>query len=623
MFRTKEFFSEAFVCVLNREKHKSVLRNLGVNVMEKDKKTVIELMEETAKKWGSKNALNAKVDGKWESMTWQEYRDQVRMCARAFMALGLEAKGAISIIGKNCPQWFIADIAAIYAGALAAGIYTTNTPEQCQYISEHSEAAVVVVEDDAQLAKYLKIRSQLPKLKAIILMRGKSSEADVYSWEELPQIAEKVSEEQLEARIRVQNPDDACTLIYTSGTTGNPKAVMISHDNITWTARVVVETIKADEKEIMLSYLPLSHVAEQLVCLHAPIIMGASVWFAESIDALGENLREVRPTLFLGVPRVWEKIQAKMVAAGVQNPPLKKKIAAWARKKGLAAGYADQNNGPRPSMYGLANKLVFSKVRDKLGLDRCRFQITSAAPISKDTLEFFLSLGIPIYEVYGMSECTGPATLSLPTAYSTGKAGPVLPGAEMKIAPDGEICMRGRHVFKGYYKNEEATQETIDSEGWLHSGDIGVIDEKGFLQITDRKKDIIITAGGENIAPQVLEGILKGGLKIASQVVVIGDKRKYLTALLTLNVEKLPSEAAVAGSPATTVEEAMVCDKIRAYIEKQLEEVNKNLAKVQTIKKFKIVPEFSIEGGELTPTMKVKRKVVNQKFEQEIESLYV
>ncbi|MEK7485005.1 MAG: AMP-binding protein [Planctomycetota bacterium] len=577
-------------------------------------------MEQTAKKWGSKNALNIKKEGKWVGMTWQEYRDQVRLYARAFMALGLEPKGAIAIIGNNCPQWFIADIAAIYAGAIAAGIYTTSSPEQCQYIAEHCDASLVIVENESQLEKFRKVRSQLPKLKAIILMNGKAT--DAHAWEDLPQLAQKISEDQLERRMSAQNPDDTCTLIYTSGTTGNPKAVMISHDNLTWTAGSVVDTIHADEKEHLISYLPLSHVAEQVVSLHSPIIMGSSVWFAESIESLGDTLREVRPTIFLGVPRVWEKIQAKMVAAGVQNPPLKKKIAAWARRKGLAGGYAEQNGKSKPLCYGLANKLVFSKVREKLGLDRCRLQITSAAPISKDTLEFFLSLSVPIYEVYGMSESTGPATLSLPNAYHTGKVGKVLPGAEIKIASDGEICMRGRHIFKGYLKNNEATKETMDSEGWLHSGDIGTIDADGYVQITDRKKDLIITAGGENIAPQVLEGMLKA-IPIIGQVVIIGEKRRFITALITLNMEKFPSEVSVAGSPAKTLEEAQKCEKLYAHIMKQIEKLNESLAKVQSIRKIAILPEFTIEGGELTPTMKIKRKVVNQKFQKEIEQLYV
>jgi long-subunit acyl-CoA synthetase (AMP-forming) len=588
------------------------------------KTTIMEMMKETAEKYKNKNALNAKINGQWEEMTWQEYYEQVNMVARAFIALGLEPGKAVSILGNNCPQWFISNLAGIFAGGVPGGIYTTSSPEQCQYIASHSEANIAVVENAEQLAKFKKIKNELPDLKAIVLMNGSDSDEMVYSWKELTEISKKASKEALNERIKVQKPDDCCTLIYTSGTTGNPKGVMISHDNLLWTAKQVINLIKGDSDDVIISYLPLSHIAEQLVSLHGPVIMGASVWFAESLEKLGDNLAEVRPTIFVGVPRVWEKIQAKMMAAGAQNPPLKKKIAAWARQKGMAGGYAMQTGKPNPFLYGLANKLVFSKVRDKLGLDRSRLFISTAAPISMDTLEFFLSLGIPITEVYGMSECTGPGTVSLPEPFKfiTGWAGPAVPETEIKIAEDGEVLMRGRHVFKGYFKNEAATSETIDAEGWLYSGDVGILDENGFLKITDRKKELIITAGGENIAPQVLEGKLKA-IPVVNQVVVIGDRRKYMTALFTLDPDKLEAELNAAGSLAKNMAEAVKCPKFNAYLMEKVEEVNSTLARVQGIKKFCILPEeLTVEGGELTPTMKLKRRVVNEKYAKEIESMY-
>ena len=587
------------------------------------KKTIMEVMKDTAEKNRSKVALNAKINGKWVPMTWGEYYDQVKTAARAFIALGLEPGKAVSILGNNCPQWFVSNIAAIFAGAVPGGIYTTNSPEQCQYIASHSEANIAVVENAEQLAKFKKVRNDLPDLKAIVLMNGSDSDEMVYSWDELPSLAQKASEDELNSRIKAQKPDDCCTLIYTSGTTGNPKGVMISHDNILWTAKQTIDLIGGGPDDVIVSYLPLSHIAEQLVSLHGPYIMGATVWFAESLDKLGENLTEVHPTFFVGVPRVWEKIQAKMMAAGAQNPPLKKKIAAWARKKGLEGGYALQEGKSMPFLYGLADKLVFSKVKEKLGLERSRLFISTAAPISMDTLEFFLSLGIPITEVYGMSECTGPGTVSLPEPFKfrTGWAGPALPGTEISIAEDGEVLMRGRHVFKGYYKNEDATKETIDEDGWLHSGDVGIIDN-GFLKITDRKKELIITAGGENIAPQVLEGKLKA-IPVVNQVVVIGDRRKYMSALFTLDPDKLDAEIAAAGSPAKNMKEAAACEKFKAHLQKQVEEVNATLARVQAIKKFVIIPEeFTTEGGELTPTMKLKRRIINEKYAKEIESMY-
>ena len=588
------------------------------------KQTVMDVMKSTVEKLGQQTALNMKIDGSWQATTWAEYHDQVRMAARAFMTLGLEKGKAVSILGNNCPRWFISDLAGIFAGAVPGGIYTTNAAEQCRYIAAHSEANIAVVEDAEQLAKFKQIRDQLPDLKAIVLMNGTDADGQVHAWEDLPQLAAQTPEADLEARIAAQSPDDCCTLIYTSGTTGDPKGVMITHDNIVWTTRQVAESAEVNQTDQIISYLPLSHIAEQVVSLHVPLLTGSTAWFAESLDQLGDNLREVRPTMFVGVPRVWEKIQAKMMAAGAQNSALKKKIAAWARKKGLAGTYAFQAGRPMPALHGLADKLVFSKVRDKLGFDRCKLFISTAAPISKDTLEFFHSLDIPITEVYGMSECTGPGTVSLPQAHKfrTRWAGPALQGAEVGIASDGEVLMRGRHVFKGYFKNEAATAETIDNDGWLHSGDVGQMDEQGFLQITDRKKELLITAGGENIAPQILEGQLKA-IPAISQAVVIGDRRKYLSALFALDPEKVAAEAAAAGSSARDSQAAAQCEVFRTYIQNQLDNVNAKLARVQTIKKFVLLPaELSVEGGELTPTMKLKRRIVNEKYAAEIESMY-
>lgn len=585
------------------------------------KSTVMEVFDQTAKKHADRPAMKVKRDGKWVTTTWGQYLTRVRAAAKSFLALGLGKGKGVSIIGFNCPEWAIADIAAIYAGGCPAGIYTTNSPDQCKYIAAHAEAQIAVVENEAQLAKFLEIRDDLPELKAIVMMHGDHDDENVYSWKDFMAKGEEVSDNDLQEVIDSQSPDDNCTYIYTSGTTGDPKAVMISHDNITWTARTSLEELGIKDGDRMISYLPFSHIAEQIVSLHGPVVAGACTSFAESIEALGDNLKEVRPTIFLAVPRVWEKIQAKMQAAAKGNSGLKKKIATWARGVGLKGGYAIQEDKPLPLFWGVADKLVFSKVRDALGLDQARICITSAAPISKSTLEFFLSLGIPIMEVYGMSECTGPATVSMPDRYRTGWVGKKMMNTELKIAEDGEICMRGRHVFKGYYKNEAATAEALDDDGWLHSGDIGKI-ENGFLKITDRKKDLIITAGGENIAPQVIEGKLKS-ISVVSQAVVVGDARKHLSALLTIDETKLEDALSESGSSAKTMADASDDEKVHQWLMNQVNEVNKDLARVQTIKKIKVLPaDLSIEGGELTPTMKVKRKIVNKKYADEIEAFY-
>jgi long-subunit acyl-CoA synthetase (AMP-forming) len=587
--------------------------------------TVLAVFTATARRQAQAPALRAKRSGSWQTVTWEQYEKQVRLVARGFLALGLSPRKAVVILGYNRPEWFLADLGAIAAGGVPAGIYTTNTPEQCRYIAAHAEAEIAVVENAEQLAKLRAVRGELPELRSIVVMEGtpdgKGGPGEL-SWSELLARGEAHPETELEARLTAQGPDDPATLIYTSGTTGDPKAVTMTHRNITWTARAVVSQAQITADEVVLSYLPLSHIAEQIVSLHCPIAAGACTWFAESLEKLPENLREARPTFFFAVPRVWEKMQAAIQAAGAQAPPLRRKIAAWAKRQGLAGGYAEQQGRSKPLLYPLADRLVFSKVRHRLGLDRARFCCVSAAPIARDTLEFFLSLGIPILEVYGMSECTGPTTLSLPNRYRTGKAGFALPGTELAIAEDGEVLMRGPHVFAGYYKNPAATAETVDAEGWLHSGDIGSLDADGFLAITDRKKELIITSGGKNVGPAILEAKLKQ-IPMVAQAVVVGDRRNYLAALLVLDPAWITTQAATLGSQATDLPSAARCPVLRARLDAELAKVNQGLARYEQIRRFAVLPaELTIAGDELTPTMKLKRRVIHQKYAETIEGLY-
>lgn len=584
--------------------------------------TVIEALEATVDDRGSAPALKYPDKGRWGTYSYIEYHRNVMRAARGFMALGLEPGQAVSIIGFNCPQWVIADLAAIAAGGVPAGIYTTSSPELCAYVAAHCEARIVVAENAEQLAKFQQVRDQLPALRAIVLMYGEDADDDVYSWQQLLTLGDGVDEKELRARIEKQAPDDCATLIYTSGTTGNPKAVMLSHHNLLWTANSVRDVAGLEGGDSAISYLPLSHVAEQMFSIYGPITYGLTIWFAESLDTLGDTLAAVRPHFFFGVPRVWEKIQHRMMAAAAQATPTQRRIAGWARNIGLKVAEAEERGGSRPLLYPLARKLVFDKVKARLGFDRAKFLGTGAAPIARETLDFFASLDMMIYEVWGQSETNGAGTLNAPGAVRRGSIGRVYPETEIRIAEDGEILMRGPSVFIGYLHDDKATRETLGDDGWLYSGDVGHIDDDGFVYITDRKKELIITAGGENISPAHVEGEIKT-VSAISQCCVIGDGRRYLTALLTLDEESLPQAASTAGSSATTLAEAAACAHFRAWLEQQMAQVNGRLARVQTIKQWTLLPrDFTIEGGELTPTMKLKRRIVHDKYNAEIEAMY-
>jgi long-subunit acyl-CoA synthetase (AMP-forming) len=594
--------------------------------------TVLAMLARTAARHPDAPALRSKRDGVWHTDTWRDYETAVRLAGRAYLALGVEPKKGVVVLGYNRPEWFLAHLGAIAAGAVPAGIYTTSTAEQCRYIARHAEAQIAVVENREALPKLLASADELPELRHVVLMHGEEQAEDaaprgagfVLSWKDFLARGAAVTPAALTERLEAQGPDDRATLIYTSGTTGEPKAVMLSHRNLTWTAQELTAHTGVGPGDVILSYLPLSHIAEQVVSLHGPIATGSCTAFAESLEKLAENLREIRPTFFFGVPRVWEKMQAGIQAAGAQAPPLRRRIAAWARRQGLAAGYAGQNGGPRPLFYGLADRLVFSKVRARLGFDRLRYSSVSAAPVARDTLEFFFSLGIPVVEVYGMSECTGPATLSAPEPgrYRIGSAGPAFPGSEVKIAEDGEILMRGPHVFLGYFKNPEATAETLDADGWLHSGDIGALDERGFLTVTDRKKELIVTSGGKNIGPAGLEAQLKQ-IPMVAQAVVIGDRRPYLSALFVLDAAWLARHAEALGSAARDLPSSAVCPVLRAKLEAELEAMNARWARYEQVRRFAILPaELTVASGELTPTMKLKRRVILANHAATIDSVY-
>jgi long-chain acyl-CoA synthetase len=564
-------------------------------------------------------AYMAKVGDRWQPTTWRAYAEQIRTAARALIALGFPRGGKVAILGFNRPEWVILDHAAMMAGGAAAGIYTTCSPDEVQYIVHHSEALVVLVENADQLAKIKERRDQLPMLRWIVLMRGTTATGgDVLTWDDFLSRAEGVPDSELDKRIDAIEQADLATLIYTSGTTGPPKGVMLSHANLAWTAQTMIDVGGARDGDVSVSYLPLSHIAEQMCTIHLPATAGSTVYFAESLDKIVEAIKEARPTVFFGVPRIWEKFHAAVAAKLSEVTGAKKTLLEWARKVCKQVnGHKDRGEAvPRvlDAQYRLATRLVMTKLKTALGFERARSCISGAAPIAPDVLEFFAGIDLPIREVYGQSEDCGPTSLNLEGRTRLGSVGPPLPGLECKIADDGEILVRGPNVFLGYYKEPEATAECLH-DGWLCSGDLGAFDPDGFLSITGRKKEIIITAGGKNIAPKNIEAALKQS-PLIGEAVVIGDRRKYLTALVTL-------DEAAARKLAPDAERLDEAPAIRSAIQVQIDEVNQTLARVEQVKRFAILTRpFGIDTGELTPTMKLKRKVIAQKFSREIEAMY-
>ena len=569
-------------------------------------------------------------NGTWTSTNYGEYARQVHDAAKAMIGLGFEPGQKACILGFNRPEWVIADVATMMAGGVPAGIYTTCSATEVQYIIDHADAPIVFLENEGQWDKVVAERDNLPKLKYAVMMKGSKVADDplAMSWEEFLAKGEGVEDSAVEARLEGLKADESATFIYTSGTTGPPKAVMLSHKNLTFTADVAVEIVGLSSGDHNLSYLPLSHIAEQMFSLHGPITAATYISFAESIEKVPDNLKEVQPTIVFGVPRIWEKMHAKVGTSLAAATGVKKRLVDFAISTGNDV-VALRNQGKEPAgllafKYRIANKLIFSKVKPLMGLSNARVCVSGAAPIAKEVLQFFAGLDLTIHEVYGQSEDTGPTSFNTPGRTRYGTVGPAVPGVEVKIADDGEILVRGDNVFLGYYKNQEATDETL-IDGWLYSGDLGEFDGDGFLKITGRKKEIIITAGGKNIAPKNIEGALKN-LPLVSQAVVIGDRRKFLSALITLDPEALEAFAADKGLKGDLHKNELVIREIQAGID---ESVNPQFARVEHVRKFTLLHrDFQVDTNdrgkaELTPTLKIKRKIVNDNFADEIEGMYV
>lgn len=584
--------------------------------------TVVLRLFRQAETRGDAPALYSKQGGAWRGITWKSYADSVTRFGRALVSLGFDVGDTVSILGFNRPEWVFSAVGAMAVGGAGAGIYITSSASEIQYIAHHAESKVLVVENAALLANVLPILEDLPALRRVVLMGSyDGTHPKVIGWDAFLELGRDVDADVVRARTHALEPGGIASLIYTSGTTGPPKAVMLSHRNVAFAAELAQKLVRATSADSSLSYLPLSHIAEQMFTIHGAITMGGAVYFAESLEKFPENLKEVQPTLFFGVPRVWEKIHAKLGAALAGAKGVKKRLVRWAMRVGLTVSRlkmrGEEPTGLLAIEYKIANARVLSKIKTAIGLGRARFCVSGAAPIAKEVLEFFASLDIVVSEVYGQSEDCGPTSCNIVGRTKLGTVGPAVEGVEVKIADDGEILVRGENVFLGYYKDEAATQETL-IDGWLHSGDLGSFDSDGFLSITGRKKEIIITAGGKNIAPKNIEAEIKNH-RLVAEAVVIGDRRKFLSALVTLDEEALAEFAKAEGITG----EAHQSSKVRAELQRAIDEINKDLARVETVKKFTILGRpLSIETGELTPTMKIKRKVVAEKFSREIESMY-
>jgi len=577
-------------------------------------------------------AAQYKVAGAWKEMSWSEMAARVRKVADGLVALGVQPGDRVGVLSSTRVEYGIIDLGIVGACAISVAIYHSNTPAEVQYVVEDSGLQVIFAEDETQLAKLRHEKERMPALRKVILIAGTPSAADG-DWVTTLADLERMGEEQakkdpdgFDRRAASIDSEHAACFLYTSGTTGNPKGVILTHKNWCYEAEAVsrVGIFQADDS--ILLFLPLAHSFAKVIEA-AWWHLGATMAFAEAVDKVVQNAGEIRPSLLPAVPRVFEKVYNTVVATGVSNPGLKGKLFRWA----LAhfERYVEARQAGRA--YGglgweLAKKLVFSKVartvrEDRLG-GRIRVFVSGGAPLSRKIAYFFDMLGFKVLEGYGLTETAAATCVNPPHKIKIGTVGPPVPGTEIRIAADGEVLVRGAGVMKGYYNRPEATAECLEPDGWFHTGDIGELDEDGYLRITDRKKDIIVTAGGKNVAPQNLENALKTE-PIISQVMVYGDKRKYLTALITVQEEQARKLAAEAGvsftSYADLTKKPVIVDAVRQAVQR----LNATLPSYETIKDFRILEQdFSQESGELTPTLKVKRKFASQKYRAILDSMY-
>ena len=577
-----------------------------------------------------KIALRRKEFGIWNRVTWDEYGKMVKKAAAGLIQAGLQPGDPVAILGDNRPEWLVCHVAAMAIGCVTCGVYSTNAPEQVAYVVGHSESKLLFVENEEQVDKVLQIYKDLEQLKKVIVWDPKGlwgfTHEGIEFWDEFLEQGEAYLKENptcVNERLDAIDPHQTAMMIYTSGTTGRPKGAMISHHNIISLTESLNRAVGFRGDDELLSYLPLAHIYENFLSVFQAIYNGGTVNFVESIDTLPMNLREVSPTIFCSVPRIWEKFMSMIEIRMSDSTIVKRILYRLAVNVGLRYVRTEKNSGQR-LVYALAYwplyLLVLYHLKRQLGLERVRYGVCGAAPASPELFEFYNALGVPLREGYGQTESTGVIAIQGVNNPRLGYVGEPLPDVEVKIAEDGEILARGANVFQGYFKNPELTAETI-KDGWLHTGDVGAL-EDGHLKILDRKKDIIITAGGKNITPAFIENKLKFSSYI-QDAVVIGDRRKFLTALILIDEDNVTKYAQDNRIPFTTFADLTQNDEILKLIDQEVKEVNRNLSKVESIKKFALLPRrFYEEDGDVTPTKKVKRAFLEKRYADLIDDLY-
>jgi len=587
--------------------------------------TLSQLFINTIRSYPKDNLLMHKEEGKYVSLSSRDVWDRVRFLSLGLRVLGLQPRDKLIILSENCPDWVMTDFAALCAGATTVPIYPTLMPEQIKYIIDNSDAKVVVCSTRELWRKVETVRKDLTKVTHAILFEDAAPEGVLTLAGIIAKgkaVAGRGGDDFEKTALGI-HPDEVASIIYTSGTTGIPKGVMLSHANIVHNIKSLRAIVEFKDTDVILSFLPLSHILERM-CTFAFLYVGATIAYAESIETVGENLVEARPTIMVSVPRLFDKIYARVIDQVLAGSALKKKIFFWAvrvgKKRGQMKLRGEPVTGGLKFRYGVAQKLVFSKILAKTG-GRVRFFVSGGAPLSKDIAEFFYAAGLTVIEGYGLTETSPVIACNTIEGVKFGTVGRPVPGVEVKIAPDGEILTRGPNLMKGYYKKEAETREVL-VDGWLHTGDIGTLDDEGFLAITDRKKDLIITAGGKNVAPQPIENLLKTSPYIANAVVV-GGNRKFISALIVPNFDKLEAYARAGDIPFGNRVELVGREEIRNFLLAEVNRCTPNLAPYERVKKIALLDrEFEIDAGEITPTLKVRRSIVEQKYKGLIDTMY-